>query len=72
MKSPPETAKANERTLVARLTLCGLSSKAIAQQLAISPETVKVHRRNLYLKLGVASHAELFNCYIEQLRGSEA
>ncbi|UJB30921.1 LuxR C-terminal-related transcriptional regulator [Chromobacterium sp. Beijing] len=57
---------------VARLTLCGLSSKAIAQQLAISPETVKVHRRNLYLKLGVASHAELFNCYIEQLRGSEA
>ena len=56
---------------IARHTLCGLSSKAVAQQLGISPETVKVHRRNLYIKLGVASHAELFNYLLSQLRDAE-
>jgi DNA-binding CsgD family transcriptional regulator len=44
----------------ARLILQGFSSKAIAQQLGISPETVKVHRRNLYQKLNVSGHGELF------------
>jgi DNA-binding CsgD family transcriptional regulator len=44
----------------ARLILQGFSSKAIAQQLSISPETVKVHRRNLYHKLNVNGHGELF------------
>jgi DNA-binding CsgD family transcriptional regulator len=44
----------------ARLILQGFSSKAIAQQLGISPETVKVHRRNLYHKLNVNGHGELF------------
>lgn len=51
---------------IARLALRGFSSKAIAQQLTISPETVKVHRRNLYNKLGIASHAELFNSFLAQ------
>ncbi|MFJ4544365.1 LuxR C-terminal-related transcriptional regulator [Pseudomonas sp. NPDC088885] len=44
----------------ARLILQGFSSKAIAQQMGISPETVKVHRRNLYQKLNVTGHGELF------------
>lgn len=44
----------------ARLILQGFSSKAIAQHLNISPETVKVHRRNLYHKLNVNGHGELF------------
>lgn len=44
----------------AQLILQGFSSKAIAQRMGISPETVKVHRRNLYHKLGVSGHAELF------------
>lgn len=44
----------------ARLILQGFSSKAIAQQMGISPETVKVHRRNLYQKLNVSGHGELF------------
>jgi DNA-binding CsgD family transcriptional regulator len=44
----------------ARLILQGFSSKAIAQQMGISPETVKVHRRNLYHKLNVNGHGELF------------
>ena len=41
-------------------------SSAIAQRLGISPETVKVHRRNLYHKLKVASHAELFALFLQQ------
>ncbi|MGY2189055.1 helix-turn-helix transcriptional regulator [Pseudomonas sp. SDO5591_S426] len=44
----------------ARLILQGFSSKAIAQKMGISPETVKVHRRNLYHKLNVNGHGELF------------
>jgi DNA-binding CsgD family transcriptional regulator len=44
----------------ARLILQGFSSKAIAQRMGISPETVKVHRRNLYHKLNVNGHGELF------------
>jgi len=28
--------------------------------MGISPETVKVHRRNLYHKLNVTGHGELF------------
>jgi DNA-binding CsgD family transcriptional regulator len=54
-------ARLTEReTETARLLLQGFSSKAIAQRLGISPETVKVHRRNLYNKLKVNGHAELF------------
>lgn len=56
---------------IARLTLRGLSSKAVAHQLAISPETVKTHRRNMFLKLGVANHTELFNCFMSQLQALE-
>lgn len=44
----------------ARLILQGFSSKAIAQQMGISLGTVKVHRRNLYHKLNVNGHGELF------------
>lgn len=54
-------ARLSEREIeTARLILQGFSSKAIAQRLGISPETVKVHRRNLYHKLNVSGHAELF------------
>jgi DNA-binding CsgD family transcriptional regulator len=60
-------ARLSEReSETARLILQGFSSKAIAQRLSISPETVKVHRRNLYHKLGVASHAELFALFLQQ------
>lgn len=63
-------ARLSEReSETARLILQGFSSKAIAKQLGISPETVKVHRRNLYHKLGVTTHAELFALFLQQ--GSE-
>lgn len=45
--------------------LSGNSLKGIAQKLSISPETVKVHRRHIYSKLGVRSHPELFAILIQ-------
>ncbi|WP_166220100.1 LuxR C-terminal-related transcriptional regulator [Pseudomonas atagonensis] len=51
----------------ARLILQGFSSKAMAQQMGISPETVKVHRRNLYQKLNVNGHGELFALVLRPL-----
>ena len=45
---------------VALLILAGHSTKAIARELGISLDTAKVHRRNLYAKLGVSQQAGLF------------
>ncbi|MDD2058698.1 helix-turn-helix transcriptional regulator [Pseudomonas sp. GD03860] len=56
---------------IARLVLRGNSSKAIAKRLAISQETVKVHRRNLYAKLGVSSQSELFSLFLQRLGQQE-
>lgn len=49
---------------VVKLVLRGYSTKSISQALGISPGTVKVHRENIYAKLGVSSQAELFNLFI--------
>ncbi|MGU0967397.1 helix-turn-helix transcriptional regulator [Pseudomonas aeruginosa] len=58
----------SERELeIARLILRGYSSKAMAERLAISPETIKVHRRHLYAKLDISSQPELFSLFIQSL-----
>ena len=49
---------------VVKLVLRGYSTKSISQALGISPGTVKVHRENIYGKMGVSSQAELFNLFI--------
>jgi DNA-binding CsgD family transcriptional regulator len=49
---------------VVTLILRGYSTKSVSQALGISPGTVKVHRENIYGKLGVSSQAELFNLFI--------
>jgi len=49
---------------VVKLVLRGFSTKSISQLLGISPGTVKVHRENIYAKLGVSTQAELFNMFI--------
>ena len=46
-----------ERTVL-ELTGAGLSTKAIARQLGISPNTVKFHLQAAFEKLGVTSRAE--------------
>ncbi|ANB74995.1 helix-turn-helix transcriptional regulator [Paraburkholderia phytofirmans OLGA172] len=45
---------------VAMLTLSGFSSRAIAEKLSISFETVRAHKKHIYVKLDVSSQSELF------------
>ncbi|WP_347901794.1 helix-turn-helix transcriptional regulator [Pseudomonas purpurea] len=50
---------------VGRLMLGGCSSKDIARKLQISVETVKVHKKHIYSKLGIKSQAELFSIFLQ-------
>lgn len=52
---------------VALLLLRGHSSKSAAQKLGISPDTVQMHRKKMYLKLDIGSHSELFSLFIQAL-----
>lgn len=56
-------------TQVIRLLLQGHASKSIAEQLGISLETVKLHRKKSYSKLRINSQAELFHLFIDSLSG---
>ena len=44
--------------MIVRLMADGLSNKRIALQLSISPETVKSHAKNIFLKLTVQTRAQ--------------
>jgi len=48
--------------------LHGHTSKAISSGLDITVETVKLHRKNAYRKLGVANQSELFWTFIQALQ----
>ena len=52
---------------IVRLILKGHSSKSIARLLGNSPETVKVHRKRIHAKLGIASQGELFSLFLDAL-----
>jgi len=58
----PLTAREVE---VAMLTLSGFSTRAIAEKLAISFETVRAHKKHIYTKLNVNSQSELFALFYE-------
>jgi len=47
------------------LSLSGFSSRAIAEKLTISFETVRAHKKHIYSKLGIGSQSELFALFYE-------
>lgn len=52
---------------VVRLILKGYPSKSVARELAISTQTEQVHRKNIYQKLGISSHSELFTLFFNAI-----
>ena len=52
---------------VVRLILRGYPSKSVARELDISTQTEQVHRKNIYQKLAISSHAELFTLFFDAI-----
>ncbi|WP_432284027.1 helix-turn-helix transcriptional regulator [Aminobacter sp. BA135] len=57
----------NRESEIVRLILKGHSSKSMARVLGNSPETVKVHRKRIYAKMGITSQGELFSIFLRAL-----
>lgn len=57
---------------IVRLMLQGHSAKSAARELDLSPATIMSHRKNVYAKLGIASHSELFSLFIGVLPYADA
>jgi DNA-binding CsgD family transcriptional regulator len=53
---------------IAQLLLRGHSTLSISLHLKISATTVKTHRKNLYIKLGISTQFELFSLFLDSLR----
>jgi DNA-binding CsgD family transcriptional regulator len=54
-------------TELTHLMLQGHSIKSAANEMQISPDTVKMHRKNLYAKLNISTQPELFFLFISSL-----
>ncbi len=54
-------------TELTRLMLRGHSVKSAAWEMRISPDTIKMHRKNLYAKLNISDHPDLFSLFISAL-----
>jgi DNA-binding CsgD family transcriptional regulator len=59
------TTPLTAREMEVALLLSGCSNKEIARKLVISAETVKVHRKHMYGKLGIKSQSELFSLFLQ-------
>ncbi|WP_075291416.1 helix-turn-helix domain-containing protein [Pararhizobium arenae] len=57
----------SRETAIVDLVLQGHSSESIGLKLNISTGTVKVHRRNVYRKLGISSQTQLLSLYLRSL-----
>ena len=49
------------------LVLKGNSSEAIGKRLGIATGTVRIHRKNIYTKLGIGSQGELFSRFVASI-----
>lgn len=70
-RSRIERLTPREREVLAGMA-AGHSNRAIAEQLAISPRTVEIHRANLLHKIGAAHTSEAIRIAIEASLTSEA
>ena len=63
--SPPKDAMLTKSEQgIIRLVTKGLTNKQIAQQLAVSPETVKKHLKSVFIKTGVHNRSQLVSGYL--------
>ena len=53
------------------MLLLGHTAKKVAEQLGISYETVKLHRKHAYAKLGINNQAGLFYAFIDSLLNAD-
>lgn len=60
---PGKTVLTERESEVVGFVLQGHSSESIGLNLGISPNTVKVHRKNIHAKLGISSQAQLFSMF---------
>lgn len=58
------TARESE---IVELVLKGNSSEAIGKTLGIATGTVRIHRKNIYMKLGISSQGELFSRFVASI-----
>jgi DNA-binding NarL/FixJ family response regulator len=70
-RDPAEDLTKRERTLLSALAR-GRTNVELAQEFAISVNTVKFHLRNLYDKLGFANRAQAIAFYYSKGMGDEA
>lgn len=59
----------NREREIVTYVLQGHSTESIARNLDISPGTVKIHRKNIYRKLGISTQAQLFATFLSSLPG---
>ncbi len=57
---------------VALMVKNGMTSEEIAAHLHVSPETIKIHRRNIRRKFGLTSSSQKLSVYLQSLRPLDA
>lgn len=72
-RHPEAKARISDRltlreSAIIELVLQGHSSESIGLRLGVATGTVKVHRRNIYRKLGISSQAQLMSLYLGRMK----